>query len=116
MRLRLIAIALLASLGGAAAQTGQTSPVSTAVTVGATSVQLLPANGGRHGITFYNQSANVISVQPGASAAVASGGGTINIPASGGSLTITCSNSFPCGNAFQGIASGAGSVVTIWEY
>lgn len=100
----------------AIAQLGSASPVATAVTVGTSSTQLLPANGARHGLTIYNQSANTLSVLPGTAAAVANAAGTINVPASGGLFHITCSNSFPCGNAFQGIASGSGSAITIWEY
>jgi hypothetical protein len=113
-----VAVAAFAIWGlrPASAQLGSASPVATTVTVGTSSVQLLAANGSRHGVTFYNQSSNVISVQPGTAAAVASGGGTINIAGSGGMLVVTCSTTYPCGNAFQGIASGASSVLTIWEY
>ena len=98
------------------AQLGSASPVSTAVTVGTTSTQLLAANGARHGLQIYNQSANILSVLPGTAAAVANAAGTINVAASGGMLTITCTATFPCGNAFQGIASGASSAITVWEY
>jgi hypothetical protein len=118
-----ISILVAAFLGAVAwfaapalAQLGSASPVASTVTVGTTSVSLLAANGARHGVTFYNQSTNVISVTPGTAAAVASGGGTINIAGSGGMLVVTCSTTYPCGNAWQGIASGASSVLTIWEY
>lgn len=123
IRLAIVVLALVAVLGlvsallrPALAQLGSASPVATAVTVGTSSVQLVPANGARHGLTIYNQSSNVISVLPGAGTAVANAAGTINIAASGGMLTITCNDRFPCGNAFQAIASGASSAVTVWEY
>jgi hypothetical protein len=98
------------------AQLGSSSPVASTVSVGTSSVQLLAANGARHGVTFYNQSANVISVGPGTAAVTASGGGTVNIAGSGGMLVITCGTGYPCGNAWQGIASGSASVLTIWEF
>jgi hypothetical protein len=126
MRTRIIGAAAILILGAIAAgiftdrpswaQLGSASPVATAVTVGTTSVQLLAANGSRHGVQIYNQSANVLSVLPGTTAAVASAAGTINVAASGGMLVITCTPTFPCGNAFQGIASGASSAITVWEY
>ena len=98
------------------AQLGSSSPVASTVSVGTSSVQLLAANGARHGVTFYNQSANVISVGPGTAAVTASGGGTVNVAGSGGMLVITCGTGYPCGNAWQGIASGSSSVLTIWEF
>jgi len=85
------------------AQLGSASPVASTVSVGTTTVQLLAANGSRHGIIIYNQSTNVISVTPGTAAAVASGGGTINIAASGGMLSMSCNVNYPCGNAWQAI-------------
>lgn len=123
MRKTLVAILSLFAVGIAAAifrpalaQLGSSSPVATAVTVGTSSVQLIGANGARHGLTIYNQSANTLSVVPGTAAAVANAAGTINVAANGGMLTITCNDRFPCGNAFQGIASGTGSAITVWEY
>lgn len=111
-----VAVGLALSNKPAVAQLGSASPVSTAVTVGTTSVQLVAANGARHGLQIYNQSANILSIVPGTSAAVANAAGTINIAASGGMFVITCSPTFPCGNAWQAIASGASSAVSVLEY
>ena len=98
------------------AQLGSASPVSTTVSVGTASVQVLPANASRHGVIFYNQSAYVISILPGTGTAVASAGGTINLPASGGMLSLSCWNTYPCGNAFQAISTNAASALTLWEF
>ena len=126
-RTRLIALAAaligLAALAfvyreppAANAQLGSASPVSTTVSVGTASVQVLPANASRHGVIFYNQSAYVISILPGTGTAVASAGGTINLPASGGMLSLSCWNTYPCGNAFQAISTNAASALTLWEF
>jgi len=101
------------------AQTGQASPVPATVTVVATAggSLLVAANPARHGITFYNQGAVVVSIIPGTTIVpTASGGGTINLAASGGTMTLTCTAAFPCGNSFTGIAASSTSIVSIWEF
>lgn len=114
-----VALIVIAAVSASAqSPTGQTAPVSTSVTVASAAggTQLIAANGGRHGITFYNQGAQVVSILPGTGTPTASGGGTINIAANGGMLTLTCDQSFPCGNAFQAIAAASTSIVSVWEY
>lgn len=100
------------------AQPTVSGPVASTASVGSSaSGQVIAANPTRRGITFYNQSAVVISIRPGTTAAVASGGGTINLAASGGTISLVCSPSLPCGAAWQAIAaSSSGNTLTIWEF
>lgn len=99
------------------------TPFAYALTVGTASVQLVPANPGRKGLMIYNPSNNTIAVCPAfttanaALAAVVNGAGSINI-VPGGLLVLPQPGATDAATpaAFNVIASGANSPVTVWEF
>lgn len=108
--------------------TGNLLPVGWGTTVGVTSGPVLPANPTRNGLIFINPSASVaVAVCP---AMVNQGtlGVYANAPSLGvaaingqGSVTIQPGDKFiidnlNCTGAFNGIASGASGILTIWEH
>ncbi len=83
--------------------------VSTGVSVGTSSVEVLPASSGRTYAVFVNDSANVIYISLDGNAAVAGKG--IRLNASGGSYEINSLNQFVA--SVHAIAAGAGSNLTV---
>lgn len=83
--------------------------VSTGVTVGTSSVEVLAANSSRQYAVFVNDSANVIYISLDGNAAVAGKG--IRLNASGGSYEINSLNQFVA--SVHAIAAGAGSNLTV---
>lgn len=101
----------------------QNLPFAYALTVGLTSVQVLPSNPTRRGVTFYNPGPNTVAVCPAlnnsqqAQAAVVNGAGSISIlpmnvlvmpPVAWPDAAATC--------AWNAIASGANSPFTAFEF
>ena len=104
--------------------TTQLLPLAYAITLGTSSVQIVPANPGRRGIIFYNGSANTVAVCPAfqfngqALAAAINGAGSISIVPMG-ILTIPGSGipgGAAIGTAWNGIASGVSTAFTAWEF
>lgn len=99
------------------------TPLAYALTVGTSSQQLVAANPGRKGLMIFNPSSNTVAVCPAvttggaALAAVVNGAGSINI-VPGGLLTLPQPgmNDAAVPSAFNVIASGASTAVTVWEF
>lgn len=92
-------------------------PIATGVSVGVASGQAIAANPGRSAIFFHNPntlaSAIQISICPAAfGVAVLNGAGMLNLGPGGSALfDITRTK-----GAYNAIASGAASALTIWEF
>jgi len=104
--------------------TTQLNPITYVLTLGTSSVAVLPANPSRRALIFYNASNNLISVTPAFSntgaavTAVIGGPGCIAVPSGGGSLILPQPgwDSVGIGAAFNGIASAPGTPFAIWEF
>lgn len=103
--------------------TTQILPLTYALTLGTTSTQIVPPNPTRKGILFHNPGPNSVAVCPSLNnqmqpvAAVINGAGSLTI-VPGGVLSVppqTWVDALAtCG--WNGIASGAGSPFTAWEF
>lgn len=106
--------------------TGASLPVGYGTTVNTTSGPVLPANSSRNALIFVNASVGIsIAICPaavnvgafGVYIGLAAGVASIN---GAGSVTMGPGDKFivdtiACTAAFNGIASGAGGVLTVWE-
>jgi hypothetical protein len=100
------------------------TPFAYVLTVGTSSVQILPQNPSRKAVMFFNPSSNTIAVCPALTAsgaalpAAVNGPGSINIITGG--LLILPQQGWPVetgvGAAFNAIASGPVSALTVWEF
>ena len=100
------------------------TPFGYAPTISTTSVQVLPPNPSRKAVIFFNPSSNTIAVCPVLTAsgaalpAAVNGPGSINIITGG--LLILPQQGWPVetgvGAAFNAIASGPTSALTVWEF
>lgn len=104
--------------------TTQNVPLVYNLTLGVTSVQILPTNPSRKALLFFNPSSNTVSVCPALGIngqqvpAVVNGAGSITI-FSGGLLSIPQGGwpeNMGLGAAFNAIASGANTPFSIWEF
>lgn len=99
------------------------TPFGYALTLGTSSVQILPANPSRKGLMFFNPSANTVSICPALTpggaqlAAVVNGAGSMTV-FSGGLLVLPQPgwSDIGLGAAFNAIASGAATPFTVWEF
>jgi hypothetical protein len=104
--------------------TTQSTPFGYALTIGTASVQILPVNPSRKALMFFNPSNNTVSVCPAlapngaALAAVVNGAGSISILSGGGFLMLPQPGwpDLGMGSAFNAVASGAGTLFTVWEF
>ena len=99
------------------------TPFGYALTVGTASAQILPQNPSRKGLIFFNPSANTVSICPAvtpggaALAAIVNGAGSLSILPSG--MLALPQPGWPdigLGSAWNGIASGAGTPFSVWEF
>jgi len=104
--------------------TTQLTPITYALTLGTTSVQILPSNPSRKALMFFNPTANIVAICPavnslgGPQVAIVNGAGSINITQLG--LLIIPGPGWPdnvgLGTAFQAIASAPSTPFTVWEF
>src|SRR3974377_1817158 len=101
------------------------SPFCYTLTLGVASAQILPQNPSRKGLIFFNPSANTVSICPAVNAtganqaAVLNGAGSFWVLSGGGMLGLPqpgWPDSVSIGSAFNGIASGASTPFTVWEF
>jgi hypothetical protein len=100
------------------------TPFGYALSIGTTSIGILPQNPSRKAVMFFNASANTIAICPtlttsgAALPAAINGPGSINIL--NGGLLILPQQGWPVetgvGAAFNAIASGPTSALTVWEF
>lgn len=81
------------------------------LTIGTTSLQLMPANTARRRFYVKNDTATDVWINPGAAAVATAGGGNIKVPANGGYFELGFSTS-----AWQIIAAAAGATITAREF
>jgi hypothetical protein len=100
------------------------TPLGYALTIGTSSMQILASNPSRKGLMFFNPSSNTVAVCPAFNnnmqplAAVINGAGAISVLPSG-MLVIPqagWADNIALGSAFNGIASGASTPFSIWEF
>lgn len=125
LRFPVLALAMIAGIGYAAAQTTNPVPVATGAQVGVASGQVIGSNPTRRSISICNPSATVtVWIAPGSQAAVANGGGSISIAPVASNVTSCYTpptgsggGSTNIGASWNAIAQTATPTsLTIWEY
>jgi|SRR6516162_537917 hypothetical protein len=104
--------------------TTQLNPLAYAITLGTSSVQVLPSNPSRRGLIFFNASSNLVSVIPAVdntgrpTTAIVNGPGCIAVVPGGGALILPQPGwtDAGIGAAFNAIASAPMTAFTIWEF
>jgi hypothetical protein len=100
------------------------SPLAYALTLGTSSVAIVPSNPSRKGIIFFNPSSNTVAVCPAFTAsgqalpAVVNGAGSINLLPNATLMLPPAGNDKTAGvgAAWNAIASGAATPFTVWEF